>query len=256
MLTVRYDLTRQPYSIGDPITTAVAGSIIADERGHDAINFAFVGADIEHLKRRAMQVAPTLAPMVKTVSFHVEPGADVWPEEDAPYLFYRINDEIVSPYFEKHGRVPKLTTGMDRPYYAPYVSINLRHSRGTPERNSNLPAWQRFMLNHPEQTFITIGDVHRDGETRHQMFIPDMAVIEHSAFHMGTVSGPCELVKFSDKPYACFGLLRGEKERGLKSWSNGRWAWAKPGQTWTDQPETVENLEAAYQAWRNSGSQS
>jgi len=190
--------------------------------------------------------------MVKEVS--VIPNFDrdkfhhVWPEPEAPYLFYRLNDEIIAP---KARLIPKLTTGYPRPFYAPYVSVNLRVSANQTHRNSNVPAWQSFMHRHPETSFVNVGDIDRQGFPRVQHLMDDLSIIEHSDFHMGTVSGPCEMVRFSDKPYAVFGPLIGETEHHIKSWADNRWSWAQAGQRWIKGEETLEAIEAEYQTWKS-----
>lgn len=271
-LVVNYDLSRQPFSVGDPINTAVGAAIVAGQRGCEAVHFVFTydpsspvvpqytGITGDNLRaqmaRRGIRLAPLVCPLVRAVSVMThaqfsETRWDSWPEANAPYLFYRLNDDIIAPYMANGGRV-RLTTGLPRPYFAPYVSVNLRQGETQQHRNSNLLAWRAFMASHPETTFHVIGDVDRTGVPRFCSLLDDLAVIEHSEFHMGTVSGPCEMARFGDKPYACFGPLSGEIENKLRSWDNNRWAWAKPGQNWLHQEETLENIEAQYQAWKKS----
>lgn len=155
------------------------------------------------------------------------------------YGYYGWNRKIADS-----GKLPVLSTGLKRDVE---VSVNLRRSAITPQRNSNIGAWEAFFRNHADVQFDLIGDVpvelpnvryHKDG------LLNDLAVVENSAFHMGTVSGPCDIRRFSRNPYAVFGLMTGEYR--LNCYDGERWSWAVDGQRWLRLPETLENIEREW----------
>ncbi len=251
-MIVRYDLERQPHSIGDVMHMAVGAMTLGEPI---EFNFCKCGDDMK-FALSPLNEAPRMSPAVERVLI----TRGICAKFDFPtidyYAFYWLNDEVLLPYFEKTGSVPHLTTQKKKDGIS--VSVNLRDNKSvSPKRNSNVAAWKQFFKAHPEEQFSLVGDVAiempnvRYFDGKRGGLLENLSIIENSAFHMGTISGPCELVRFNDKPYAVFGPMK--EDVRLKSYLDGnRWAWANPGQRWLKQDETFENIEREYLAWKSS----
>lgn len=266
MTIIHYDLRFQPPSLGDVLVFAACASVCVA----GPANFVFTydpdqpvvkdpafrninGRDalLNHLSR--IVDAPKVAHVVDGTCLAVrlpEENGGVWPESQGEYLNYKLH-EWLSAHYRETGRSPWLTAGLsDRP--GDYISVNLRENQDNPERNSKIPAWDEFFQRHPDEIFVTVGDVafdlpnvvHHRGENA----LHDLALIERSRFHMGTASGPCEMAKFGTKPYAVF--CRGTSEEHTAGFCGDRWEFASPDQLWVAEPETLANLERHYERMR------
>jgi len=139
------------------------------------------------------------------------------------------------------------------------VSLQLRNNTLFPERNSNLDEWLEFVSFCDSRfpvTFVLIGDqeeidprfrdrpnvlISKDyGTTVEQ----DLALIQASMMHMGSVSGPSMLAIFRDAPYL---IYRFRVQHEEMEWGSSA-AWATPLQKLVWESETRERIEADFSA--------
>jgi hypothetical protein len=160
----------------------------------------------------------------------------VWPsgwtfEVRREYLYYRIFDEIIYPFYKRNNRVPVLSARkpMEKwatDFFSKYcgdsipVTVNLRNNpKFQTSRNLTIENWIEFFNkceNIYDAKFIIIcarSEIdERMRECRNVLFSKDfstnieqdLALIQCSAIHLGVPSGPATVVFFSQKPYLIF----------------------------------------------------
>jgi hypothetical protein len=139
------------------------------------------------------------------------------------------------------------------------VSLQLRNNTLFPERNSKLDEWLEFVSyceSHFPVTFVLVGDreeidprfrdrpnvlVAKDYGTTVE---EDLALIQASMLHMGSVSGPTMFAIFRDAPYL---IYRFRVQHEEMQWGTSA-AWATPLQKLVWESETHERIKADFSA--------
>ncbi|MEW6532161.1 MAG: hypothetical protein AB1473_15095 [Thermodesulfobacteriota bacterium] len=139
------------------------------------------------------------------------------------------------------------------------VSLQLRNNMLFPDRNSKLDEWLEFVSFCESRfpvTFILIGDqeeVDSRFRNRPNVVIPkdhgttleqDLALIQASMLHMGSVSGPTMFAIFRDAPYL---IYRFRVQHEEMEWGSAA-PWATPLQKLGWESETHERIEADFSA--------
>lgn len=157
-------------------------------------------------------------------------GGPCWPPRAAfearRYMYYDIL-QAVHGHHQARGQIPRLrfseaTAGWARAFLAERapglvpVTVNLRGNRRFHDhRNSDLAAWRGLFLACqalPVRFFVTCAAWEVDEGLRscgnvvfakdaHTDVIQDLALIRHSAFHIGASSGPASIPIFDERPY-------------------------------------------------------
>lgn len=138
----------------------------------------------------------------------------------------------IKEFYDAHGYIPHLRIGdRDRswaylfylnhlPESAVPVTLSLKQTAHSPERNANPEVWLSFIdtckIDFPEVVFIVVGlreEVFDGLRNRSNVIIAkdfgssiieDMALIRTSSLYMGPNSGPNTIAMFSDLPYLIF----------------------------------------------------
>jgi hypothetical protein len=231
-----------------------------------------------------MQLNPLLGAIHvfdSTADFHAyllrnEAGSHLWPSRAdlaaKKYMYYD-NIKAIHRFHQRHSTIlgPRFNGDLRRWVLGFFqrqagarvpVSINLRNN---PEihahRNSNLPAWKAFFETcndrYPVQFIVTCATSEIDERIRacpnvvfakdhHSSIIQDLALIHHSAFHMGASSGPATIPLLGTSPYHIFhcdmlphvNLYEGAVVRSDEF--NLRFAFAQGLQSFGIVPETTE----------------
>lgn len=146
--------------------------------------------------------------------------------------------------------------------YCP-VTITLRETRYAPGRNSNIAAWTEFArrrraegfgvvfvrdtakADEPLEDFTTCPAAARDVRAR-------LALYSRAHCNMITANGPAELLQFSDYPFVemknSFDPNFWWRFAGINPPESLPWLGNHQVTAW--QSDTVENIEAAWQAWQ------
>ncbi|MEW6111145.1 MAG: hypothetical protein AB1664_03370 [Thermodesulfobacteriota bacterium] len=139
------------------------------------------------------------------------------------------------------------------------VSLQLRNNTLFPERNSKLDEWLEFVTfceSRLPVTFVLIGDQEEiDSRFRNRPNVlvakdhgttveQDLALIQASMLHMGSVSGPTMFAIFRDAPYLIYRFRVQHEE--LK-WGSAA-PWATPLQKLVWDSETHERIKADFSA--------
>lgn len=306
-----YDLSAQPYSIGDVLTHVMGSLIEAEAQGLDRVDYAFISdptrppvdpvmrslirEDNRHF--HLMSILPVVQLSPRLGSVHVfdsfrglgtfldaTSGSHfLWPSradlEAGRYMYY----EILKAVHRRHGQgdgPPRFRFNPDLIQWARSlfqvhapgklpVTVNLRNNpRFHAERNSNLPAWKAFFDQVADRVpvtfFITCAATEVTPELRacrnvifakdlHTNLVQDLALIQHSAFHIGASSGPATMCLFDTRPYHFFnsdvlphlahygGALVTTPEGDL------RFAFSLDLQRFGTEPETTETILARFQ---------
>lgn len=159
----------------------------------------------------------------------------VWPGlgryASGEYLYYEIFNSVLTDYYRAKGCVPRLSSrGPAREWAMRFVrqhcgaavpiSVQLRRNPRNPKRNSDYPSWVALFehvrrAGYPVKFLLVCAideldpsldrldnvlPVKRFGTNVEQ----DLAVIDVSAMHLGSSSGPATMAMFSEKPYCLF----------------------------------------------------
>ncbi|OGU10240.1 MAG: hypothetical protein A2075_21555 [Geobacteraceae bacterium GWC2_58_44] len=143
------------------------------------------------------------------------------------YMFYEIM-KLCHAYKQHHGDMPRLSCrksalswakGFHDAQVSPeiLVSVNIRNNpKYATHRNSSLEAWLRFFEDcigkYPVKFVVICGTAEVDDRFRqlgNVLFAKDfstdieqdLALIEFSAMHLGSASGPATMATFTKKPY-------------------------------------------------------
>ncbi len=263
-ILVLYDLSIQPFSIGDILIMQEAALVIKEELGAQVIDFALLynpnnpsNGDVAFkniVPETAINNLISLLPVAqvnpfigsiftfndrmqlqKFISDNLE-IYHVWPsgwtfEIRREYLYYRIFDEIIYPFYKKNQKIPILSAREPMKKWASIffnkhcgscvpVTVNLRNNpKFQTTRNLTTEHWLNFFKKCEDicdVRFIIIcarseiDDRLRD--CRNIIFSKDfdtnieedLALIQCSAIHLGVPSGPATIAFFSEKPYLIF----------------------------------------------------
>lgn len=260
-LLMVYDLTSQPFSIGDILVMQEAAIVKLKELELKKCDFAvlfnpskpatgnsaFKKLDIEsglfHLAS-ILPVAQINKYLGSVFSFdsrcqlekHLKDNNDrleVWPNNwklnyTGEYLYYTIFQEILIPFYIKNGYLPSLQSRKPLEEWAfnffkensdgmiP-ITVNIRNNQLIDKhRNSNINEWLNFFSKnkkkYPVKFFILCSRSELDERLRklsnvvivkdfYSTVEQDLALIEASAIHMGTSSGPATMAWFNKNPY-------------------------------------------------------
>lgn len=263
-ILVLYDLSTQPFSIGDILIMQEAALILKEEFGAELVDFALLydfssslNSDIafkDIAPENAINNLISLLPVAqvnpyigsifafnhrkqleKFISDNIKTYY-VWPsgwafEIRREYLYYRIFDEIIYPFYKRNGRIPVLSARKPLEKWASNffnkyckdsipVTVNLRNNpKFQTSRNLTIEHWIEFFSkceNIYNTKFIIICAqseiderlrncrnvlIAKDFSTNIEQ---DLALIQCSAIHLGVPSGPATVAFFSEKPYIIF----------------------------------------------------
>jgi hypothetical protein len=156
----------------------------------------------------------------------------VWPDARSfmtkKYVNYEVMNNILYPYFKKNGRIPtisctpflvKWASDFYQKHVCPNVGVSIQ-VRNNPffhqQRNLNTERWLdlfQYCSSRYPVTFVLIGIANEiDARFRglnnvliakdfHTGLDQDLALIQMSAIHMGSSSGPNAMAIFSPKPF-------------------------------------------------------
>ncbi|MGC3996945.1 MAG: hypothetical protein QM767_05215 [Anaeromyxobacter sp.] len=214
-------------------------------------------------------------------------GSPVWPPRAAiearRYMYYDIL-QAVHRHHQAGRPIPRLcfseaTAAWARRFLAEQapglvpITVNLRGNRRFHDhRNSDLAAWRALFVSCeplPVRFFVTCAAAEVDDALRrctnvvyakdaHTDVIQDLALIRHSAFHVGASSGPASIPIFDERPYYICNadvlphlpLYGGALVRSGEA--EVRFAWASPLQRLGVVPETPALLIEQFQRiWRS-----
>lgn len=260
-LRIEYDLSSQPYSIGD-VLVFNERSLFFDE----PIDFVFTfdpnkpavpdpafqhittGNFLQHIEK--LVPIAWCNPKIRSVEVmsHDALTGDRWPRTRGKYLFYDCMAEIA-----KHGPVP-LQWKQPCPDFGDYVSVQLRRNPRNPGRDSDFDAWIEFFRT-TDDNFVVIGEPSEMDDRLRLSNVTltkdynlnaaqDLGVILNSRCHMGAGSGPACVAWFNDKPYCVFNTAMGENFCEGYEFNGGRarFTWSKPKQTLIYEKETAGAL--------------
>jgi len=260
-LMVIYDLSSQPFSVGDILVMQEAALVLQKNLELKKCDFAilynpkkpaaghktFKTIDIEsglfHLAS-ILPVAQINKNLGSIFSFDSRSqlekylrdnkrNLEVWPSNwklniTREYLYYAMFEELLLPFFYKNGYLPILESRKPlkdwaHKFYEEHsknkfpVTINIRNNHFIhKQRNSNLDEWFKFFKNnesrYPVKFFLICAHSEVDDRFRalsnviivkdfHSTVEQDLSLIECSAIHMGTSSGPATIAWFSHNPY-------------------------------------------------------
>jgi hypothetical protein len=146
------------------------------------------------------------------------------------YLYYYCFNELFYSYYQQHGALPSLASRPAALAWAKHfikehapsatpVTVQLRHNKVNPARNSNYDAWMAFFEHcadrYPVKFIVICAHSEVDPRLRQMKNVmvakdyctsveQDLALIEAARIHMGVSSGPAAMVLFSGKPYCIF----------------------------------------------------
>jgi hypothetical protein len=107
--------------------------------------------------------------------------------------------------FKEHGRIWKYTTtyravGKKRRY----VTVTIRESFRNMERNSNRPAWNRFISDLEKKSKVIVLE---DRELDPIPVSERMSLYAHADMNYGVNNGPMALLYCSESPYTVFNMI-------------------------------------------------
>jgi hypothetical protein len=261
---VLYDLSIQPFSVGDILIMQEAALILREQLGTQLIDFALLynpnspsnndAAFKDIVSETAINNLISLLPVAQVNPYigsiftfnhrqQLEKFIsdnltiyDVWPSGwtfgvRREYLYYRIFDEIIYPFYKKNHKIPTLSAREPLKKWASIffkrycsdslpITVNLRNNPNfQTSRNLTIEHWVEFFNkcgNTYNVKFIIIcarSEIdERLRNCQNVLFAKDfdtnieqdLALIQCSAIHLGVPSGPATVAFFSEKPYLIF----------------------------------------------------
>ncbi|MGH8500497.1 MAG: hypothetical protein ACRERV_17050, partial [Methylococcales bacterium] len=176
--------------------------------------------------------------------------------------------------YQQHGTLPSLASRPAALTWAKHfikehapsampVTIQLRHNKVIPARNSDYDAWiaffEYFADRYPVKFIVICAHSEVDPRLRQMENVvvakdyctsveQDLALIEAARMHMGASSGPGTMVQFSSKPYCIFNwethlnLIKGF----VQDEHRYRFFFSTPYQNWIYGKETADLLIAEF----------
>lgn len=280
-MRIVYDLSTQPFSVGDVLMYQQASLLFRDcERidfivTYDPQNPVVPDRNLSHIRSDFKGNLPWLMAAARVNRYlrtaalktHDElkgmPPYKSWPLGVTTYHYYAIMDQMVLHY-QQFGYVPALKPRdhieqWARGYLEKHGRVTV-HMRRNPQfigRNSDYEVWRQFMCNNPDERFVVVCAPHEADDSLRlpnvRMACDDVGsdvelicgLIEASAIHMGVSSGPAVMRIFSRKPYAIFRDANNpEAVQAIRARGEElRFAWARDSQFLTAANETVGALD-------------
>lgn len=126
-----------------------------------------------------------------------------------PYLYGHVEQTYI-----EQGHIAKLAAPEERLLKPGYVTVTMRESFRNTFRNSNRPAWDRFVTTLRERGRKVV--VIEECESAPMILEQRMAIYAGADMNLGASGGPMTLCHFSDAPYLTLNMApkRPEGERG------------------------------------------
>ena len=242
-----YDLARHPTTFD-----MAAWTVIAKTSGAAHVHFIYEG-HMAAWKYPAhvgwKRFGNILVPITMLAGMTFSLGAKTSGRE-YPYL---IGD--VEKAFKAAGKIEKLKP-METVTKHGYITVTLRESFRNKYRNSNIPAWEKF-VEYAEKRGKTVV-VFPECENAPIDLLHRMSVYAGADMNLGVNGGPMTLCLYSDAPYIMLNMCppntTGEKTydmekllRGCDFWQK-QFSFANGNQRIVWEPDTYENIVRAYEA--------
>lgn len=214
-----YDLTVQPFSVGDLLTNQMATLCMREDEPVDVDILHGVKYSPDFPGFKWLMPVARVNPHLGKVSLclRVKHQAKSWPHNRSIYTTYDCW-RLMTEYFDAHGFIPDLKPLPEMCEWAESflaehgrVTVNLRRNMKNTPRNSDQREWRHFFKDNSGTRFVVVGCSHEiDDELRklkNLTFTDDLdtervcALIWASDIHLGVASGPAQMRWYQSKPF-------------------------------------------------------